>query len=90
MFISFFSKTRGIIFSLISTSQDKKEKMPLPRAEIRPIRPPHYADTFVGTYIISVAAASVAETATYPLDLLKTRLQIQGEASSSVGKAVVS
>jgi solute carrier family 25 (mitochondrial uncoupling protein), member 27 len=61
--------------------------MPLTRS----VRPVHYADTFVGTYIISVAAASVAETATYPLDLLKTRLQIQGEAANNnVGKNLVS
>jgi solute carrier family 25 uncoupling protein 27 len=39
--------------------------------------------------MISVAAASVAETATYPLDLLKTRLQIQGEASATKGKQMV-
>lgn len=39
---------------------------------------------------IEVAAASVAETATYPLDLLKTRLQIQGEAASAAGKVMVS
>lgn len=56
-------------------------------------RQTHYADTFIGTYVISVAAASVAETATYPLDLLKTRLQIQGEAAAvaanSVGKKLV-
>ncbi|KAL0279389.1 UNVERIFIED_CONTAM: hypothetical protein PYX00_000963 [Menopon gallinae] len=31
------------------------------------------------TYVISVFAASVAEIVTYPLDLTKTRLQIQGE-----------
>merc|ERR1719394_2049251 len=31
---------------------------------------------------MSVAAASVAEFATYPLDLTKTRLQIQGEMKS--------
>ncbi|KRZ96943.1 Mitochondrial uncoupling protein 4, partial [Trichinella sp. T8] len=30
-------------------------------------------------YVLSCAAATLAETATYPLDLLKTRLQIQGE-----------
>lgn len=60
------------------------------RNELRPVRPAHYADSFLATYVISVAAASVAETATYPLDLTKTRLQIQGEAAASVpGKATV-
>lgn len=63
--------------------------MPIARNEMRPVRPYHYADTFWATYIISVAAASVAETATYPLDLTKTRLQIQGEAASASGKPMV-
>lgn len=56
---------------------------------MRPVRPYHYADSFVATYIISVAAASVAETVTYPLDLTKTRLQIQGEAANVTGKETV-
>jgi len=34
-------------------------------------------------YLLSVMAASVAETVTFPLDLAKTRMQIQGEAVSS-------
>lgn len=57
---------------------------------MRPVRPAHYADSFWCTYIISVGAAFVAETATYPLDLTKTRLQIQGEAASVAGKTTVS
>merc|ERR1719175_17524 len=32
-----------------------------------------------------VAAASVAEATTYPLDLTKTRLQIHGELASGSG-----
>lgn len=59
--------------------------MPVTRNELRPVRPAHYADSFWATYIISVAAASVAETVTYPLDLTKTRLQIQGEAAAAGG-----
>jgi hypothetical protein len=59
------------------------------RNSLRPVRPAHYADSFWCTYIISVAAASVAETATYPLDLTKTRLQIQGEAANAAGKQMV-
>lgn len=74
------------------------------RTEMRPVKY-HYADTFWCTYIVSVFAASIAETGenycylelfltiincnpflvTYPLDLTKTRLQIQGEALSSKG-----
>ena len=44
------------------------------------------AETSVATkYVMCVAAASVAEFATYPLDLTKTRLQIQGEMGSGQG-----
>lgn len=57
---------------------------------MRPVRPAHYADSFWCTYMISVGAAFVAEAATYPLDLTKTRLQIQGEAMSAAGKTTVS
>ena len=32
-------------------------------------------------YVMSVAAACIAETVTYPLDLTKTRLQLQGEVA---------
>merc|ERR1719373_1031932 len=40
-------------------------------------------DSSVATkFVMCVAAASVAEFATYPLDLTKTRLQIQGEMRS--------
>ena len=40
--------------------------MPSTRTEMRPVKY-HYADSFACTYVISVAAASVAETVTYPL-----------------------
>ncbi|EDS42552.1 mitochondrial uncoupling protein [Culex quinquefasciatus] len=52
------------------------------RTEMRPVKY-HYADSFWCTYLISVFAASIAETVTYPLDLTKTRLQIQGEAAAT-------
>ncbi|XP_014774018.1 mitochondrial uncoupling protein 4 isoform X2 [Octopus bimaculoides] len=44
---------------------------------------------FAFKYLLSSASAVVAETVTYPLDLTKTRLQIQGElaSKSSNGKA---
>ncbi|GLV46763.1 Uncoupling protein 4A [Carabus blaptoides fortunei] len=42
----------------------------------------NYADTLWCTYIVSVVAASIAELTTYPLDLTKTRLQIQGELAN--------
>jgi solute carrier family 25 uncoupling protein 27 len=52
------------------------------RNQMRPVKY-DYADSFWCTYIISVFAASIAETVTYPLDLTKTRLQIQGEANTA-------
>jgi len=39
-------------------------------------------DTIARKYVMCVAAASVAESVTYPLDLTKTRLQIQGELAT--------
>ena len=39
-------------------------------------------DTMAKKYAMSVMAASVAETVTYPLDLTKTRLQLQGEIAA--------
>ncbi|XP_063223550.1 mitochondrial uncoupling protein 4 isoform X1 [Bacillus rossius redtenbacheri] len=49
--------------------------VPLPKSK--------YVDSFWCTYIVSVTSASIAEVVTYPLDLTKTRLQIQGEKNSS-------
>ncbi|XP_017111642.1 mitochondrial uncoupling protein 4 isoform X1 [Drosophila elegans] len=51
------------------------------RHQLRPVKF-DYADSFACTYIVSVVAASIAELATYPLDLTKTRLQIQGEGAA--------
>ncbi|XP_026837409.1 uncharacterized protein LOC6550110 isoform X2 [Drosophila erecta] len=67
-----------------------KSSSPAPtsgRHQLRPVKF-DYADSFACTYIVSVVAASIAELATYPLDLTKTRLQIQGEgAAHSAGKS---
>lgn len=57
------------------------------RTEMRPVKY-HYADSFWCTYLISVFAASIAETVTYPLDLTKTRLQIQGEGAAVSAGAI--
>lgn len=54
---------------------------------MRPVKY-HYADSFWCTYLISVFAASIAETVTYPLDLTKTRLQIQGEGAAVSAGAI--
>ena len=56
---------------------------PAARNQLRPVI---YADSFACTYAVSVVAAAVAELVTYPLDLTKTRLQIQGEAANAGGK----
>lgn len=41
------------------------------------------SDAFWLRYTLSCSAATVAETATYPLDIVKTRMQIQGEQAFS-------
>lgn len=41
-------------------------------------------DGFLKNYILACCAASVAETVTFPLDITKTRLQIQGEYVSKM------
>lgn len=57
-------------------------QQPITRRTEQPPHPVvyHYADTFWCIYVTSVVSACIAELATYPLDLTKTRLQIQGEA----------
>ncbi|ESO84771.1 hypothetical protein LOTGIDRAFT_221879 [Lottia gigantea] len=47
-------------------------------------------DTFIFKYALSVVAACVAESVTYPLDLTKTRLQIQGELAAHAGSSTIS
>lgn len=42
---------------------------------------------FLSKLLISAAAASVAETATFPLDLLKTRLQLAGQQAGQQAAA---
>lgn len=48
-------------------------------AEGESYKPRYNVENFFFKYLLSSAAAAVAETATYPLDITKTRLQIQGE-----------
>ncbi|CAG9859734.1 unnamed protein product [Phyllotreta striolata] len=50
---------------------------------------PKFVDSLWCVYIVSVLAAFNAEFVTYPLDLIKTRLQIQGEQSKNgkIGQA---
>lgn len=42
---------------------------------------------FLQKLLLSAAAASVAESATFPLDLLKTRLQLAGQQAAAQGAA---
>lgn len=58
-------------------------QIPVPLGELQIQKKP-LADTFVCTYVISVLGAFVAEVITYPLDLTKTRLQIQGEIANKI------
>lgn len=44
--------------------------------------------SFASTYVLSAMASCIAETATYPFDITKTRLQVAGEAGTSVGAGV--
>ncbi|KAJ7358998.1 hypothetical protein OS493_019905 [Desmophyllum pertusum] len=41
-------------------------------------------NSFAYKYCLSALAATVAETVTFPLDITKTRLQIQGERASTI------
>ena len=45
--------------------------------------------SFASTYVLSAAASCIAETATYPFDITKTRLQISGERGNEVRRGLV-
>eukprot|EP00937_MAST-01D_sp_MAST-1D-sp2_P003276 g3276.t1 len=46
-------------------------------------KPKDYKGGFLQTYVLSATSSCIAETVTYPFDITKTRLQIQGESSAS-------
>lgn len=68
--------------------QSQKGAIDSTRNQMRPVKY-DYADSLACTYVVSVVSASVAELATYPLDLTKTRLQIQGETPTTGLKSKV-
>ena len=45
--------------------------------------------SFGTTYVLSAASSVVAESITFPADMIKTRLQIQGEGGEAVKRGFV-
>ena len=45
--------------------------------------------SFGTTYVLSAVSSVVAETVTFPVDMVKTRLQIQGEGGTAVKRGLV-
>lgn len=43
----------------------------------------HHHESFAVKYVLSASAATCSELVTYPLDLTKTRLQVQGEMAAA-------
>lgn len=74
-----------LLHSSSSMSHEKKKKL-YAEEDISKLAVIKSNDTIARKYMMCVAAASVAEGTTYPLDLTKTRLQIQGEAASGSNK----
>jgi len=54
-----------------------------------PAEPRNIYKTIIINYATACVSATIAETVTFPLDLTKTRLQIQGEIASSRGSEVL-
>jgi len=67
------------------TGEKEKKKKLYAEEDISKLAVIKSNDTIARKYIMCVAAASVAESVTYPLDLTKTRLQIQGELANGGG-----
>eukprot|EP00729_Bicosta_minor_P009856 gene9856-19165_t len=44
--------------------------------------------SFVSTYALSATSACIAETATFPMDIIKTRLQVQGSSTDAVRRGI--
>jgi len=71
--------------SNVSMSADKERTKLHAEEDIAKLAVIKSNDTVAKKYLMCVAAASVAEATTYPLDLCKTRLQIQGETTCGLG-----
>ncbi|XP_072400854.1 sodium-independent sulfate anion transporter-like isoform X5 [Diabrotica undecimpunctata] len=59
------------------------DSVKMPSVPPQKVELPKFVDSLWCVYIVSVLAAFNAEFVTYPLDLIKTRLQIQGEQSKN-------
>ncbi|CAB3387164.1 Hypothetical predicted protein [Cloeon dipterum] len=70
----------------ISPSSTTMNQQVIEKLAIEPKRSKSLAGAVSTTYTVSVIAATFAEFVTYPLDLTKTRLQIQGERGGTHGK----
>ena len=69
----------------MATSDDNKKQVALyAEKDISKLKVMALAETDsrAAKYAMSVGAASIAEGVTYPLDLTKTRLQLQGEVAA--------
>ncbi|XP_064390240.1 mitochondrial uncoupling protein 4-like [Halichondria panicea] len=51
---------------------------------------PKRKNSYVAKYLLTITASSVAETVTFPMDMIKTRLQIQGQDTGILNKSVIS
>ena len=67
-----------------SSNSDKKRTSLHAEKDISKLKVMQLAtnESIATKYVMSVGAASIAETCTYPLDLTKTRLQLQGEVAA--------
>lgn len=49
----------------------------------------NFFESFIGKYVLSSCSSVIAETATFPFDIVKTRLQIQGSQNAAVKRGMI-